>query len=376
MPFKCLALDLEVTKGDPRIAAFAAVRSSGGASFHRKFGGKIKRSDWKQLDVFAGDTEVLVGHNLIAHDVPYLQAEAPELKLLGLPPLDTLRLSPLAFPRHPYHSLVKHYKDGGIVRGVRNDTELDCRASLRLLKDEIDAFRAIDANLLAAFHWLTTRNSNAAGFDRFFASVRGTTCPSSAEVKTAIGKRLENVSCSTHGRKLLGDAERDGWPLAYALAWISVAGSNSVMPPWVRHQFSKASDIVRRLRDTACTAADCNWCREHHDANKELKRWFGFDGFRPEPPDASGKPMQQAIVEAVMAGEHALGILPTGTGKSLCYQIPALSRYDKTGALTVVISPLVALMASSLARPSTGCCRCLNAATRSIAYNWETLASS
>ena len=55
--------------------------------------------------------------------------------------------------------------------------------------------------------------------------------------------------------------------------------------------------------------------------------------------------MQQAVVEAALAGEHVLTILPTGAGKSLCYQIPALSRYDKTGVLTVVISPLVALMA-------------------------------
>ena len=59
--------------------------------------------------------------------------------------------------------------------------------------------------------------------------------------------------------------------------------------------------------------------------------------------------MQGSIVEAAMAGEHVLGILPTGTGKSLCYQIPALSRYDKTGSLTVVISPLVALMADQVA---------------------------
>ena len=50
-----------------------------------------------------------------------------------------------------------------------------------------------------------------------------------------------------------------------------------------------------------------------------------------------------------MAGEHLLGILPTGAVKSLCYQLPALSRYDKTGALTVVISPLVALMADQVA---------------------------
>ena len=59
--------------------------------------------------------------------------------------------------------------------------------------------------------------------------------------------------------------------------------------------------------------------------------------------------MQQSITEAAMAGEHVLGILPTGAGKSVCYQVPALSRYDKTGALTVVISPLVALMADQVA---------------------------
>ena len=49
-----------------------------------------------------------------------------------------------------------------------------------------------------------------------------------------------------------------------------------------------------------------------------------------------------------MRGDDVLAILPTGAGKSLCYQMPALSRYDKTGALTVVISPLVALMADQV----------------------------
>ena len=105
--------------------------------------------------------------------------------------------------------------------------------------------------------------------------------------------------------------------------------------------------------------AACHWCRERHDPRKELKRWFGFDDFRPEPVDGEGRPMQRTIVEAAMAGRHVLGILPTGTGKSLCYQIPALSRYDKTGALTVVVSPLVALMADQVAgleARGIGCC--------------------
>ena len=123
-------------------------------------------------------------------------------------------------------------------------------------------------------------------------------------------------------------AATHGWALAYALAWLSVAGGNSVLPPWVRHQFPGTGLLLRQLRDTACTDPGCAWCQERHNATKELKRWFGFDQFRPEPADEAGRPMQQAVVEATLSGDHVLTILPTGAGKSLCYQIPALSRYD------------------------------------------------
>ena len=62
-----------------------------------------------------------------------------------------------------------------------------------------------------------------------------------------------------------------------------------------------------------------------------LKDIFGYDGFRPG---------QTEVVEALLAGEHALAVMPTGSGKSLCFQIPALLK----GGLTIVVSPLVALM--------------------------------
>ena len=166
----------------------------------------------------------------------------------------------------------------------------------------------------------------------------------------AIKGRIERVACTTATEEILANADYRGWPLAYALAWLHVSGGTSVMPPWVMHQFPEAGALVRKLCDIACTDTSCGWCREHHDAAKELKRWFGFGDFRAEPiDDDSGRPMQQAITEAAMAGEHVLGILPTGAGKSVCYQVPALSRYDKTGALTVVISPLVALMVDQVA---------------------------
>ena len=109
---------------------------------------------------------------------------------------------------------------------------------------------------------------------------------------------------------------------------------------------------MRRLRDEACSDQGCQWCHSYHNPVSELNRLFGFEAFRPEPkePDTD-RPMQQAIVEAAMKSQDVLAILPTGTGKSLCYQIPALSRYYKTGALTVVLSPLVALMGRSGRRP-------------------------
>ena len=62
-----------------------------------------------------------------------------------------------------------------------------------------------------------------------------------------------------------------------------------------------------------------------------LNTVFGFDSFRPG---------QEEIVDAVTDGRNVLAIMPTGGGKSLCFQLPALVR----DGLTVVISPLIALM--------------------------------
>src|SRR5918996_58655 len=67
------------------------------------------------------------------------------------------------------------------------------------------------------------------------------------------------------------------------------------------------------------------------NASALLHSVFGFGAFRPG---------QEEIVDALLAGENVLAVMPTGSGKSLCYQLPAIAR----PGLTLVVSPLIALM--------------------------------
>ena len=345
--FRCLSLDLEVTVQGRRVRAFAGVRADSGKALIFPTGRVGLAGALTKLDELSDGADFVLGHNLIDFDLPHLQAINPRLRLLRLPAVDTLRLNPLAFPRNPYHHLVKHYQDGQLKRGRINNPELDARLTIEVFDNQQNALKDALPDLLTAWHWLTTAEDGG-GFDRVFTSLRRSRRPSNSEAQDVIRARLAGATCETQARAVMAEVSTHGWPLAYALAWLSVSGGNSVMPPWVRHQFPEAGQLVRRLRDTPCTDSACTWCRDRHDAQRELARWFGFDRFRPKPTDENGRSMQQSITEAAMAGKHVLAILPTGTGKSVCYQIPALSRYDKTGALTVVISPLVALMADQV----------------------------
>ena len=344
-----LSLDLEVHSRTGAILAIGALRTDSGDKLAAS--GKVTPAALKKLDELAKGAQFVLGHNILKFDLPILRATKPDLHLLLLPVLDTLWLSPLAFPRNPYHHLVKHYKDGGLLRQFINDPMLDAGLAFSLFRDIRSALPERPDDLLTSWHWLCTRQDprTELALDRVFTEIRGVARPSATEALGAIERQLRSGVCKTRLHGIMSGVEQNRWPMAYAMSWLSVAGGTSVMPPWVRNQFPEAGVLVRNLRDKACHVPDCDWCCTNQNAHRELKRWFGFEDFRPEPKVEDGRSMQQAIVEAALAQDSLLGILPTGTGKSLCYQLPALSRFYKTGALTVVISPLVALMADQVA---------------------------
>ncbi len=70
-----------------------------------------------------------------------------------------------------------------------------------------------------------------------------------------------------------------------------------------------------------------------------LRTTFGYPSFRPH---------QEEIVDAVLAGRDVMAVMPTSAGKSICYQVPALALAARTGGLTLVVSPLISLMADQV----------------------------
>ncbi len=344
---RSLLLDIETTRSG-RIRQVGAVLNT--VVFERKTQAH-SRGTLESLDALADNADFVLGHNLLGHDFPILKASLPHLRLLKKPVIDTLYLSPLAFPQNPYHKLVKDYK---LVRASINDPVSDARLAAAVFMDQLDSFAAIQGKnpQQLDFFKFCFEKSNFNGFsgEGFAAVFNSFYAPGFEKAESAMACFLENTGGLVCSRAVvdtisafLEDAARRP-ALAYCLAWLQVSGSNSVLPPWVRQRFPEISFILKKLRDESCGRSECGYCAENHNPDEQLKRFFGFPCFREKPADADGKSLQRAIVAEAMKDLPLIAILPTGGGKSLCYQLPALVRHRRRGLLTVVISPLQALM--------------------------------
>src|SRR6476619_2072329 len=177
---RCVSVDLEVDPATATIFAFAAVRDDARPPILAR-----KKSDLlaalDRLGAESAEAEHLLGHNIIRHDLPHLVAVRPALANIFRSPIDTLWLNPLAFPRNPYHHLVKHYHDGRLQAGHVNDPEMDARLVFEVLRNQLAALTQQNADQhddVAAFHYLATSMENSGGFDAVFEEIRGAPAPS------------------------------------------------------------------------------------------------------------------------------------------------------------------------------------------------------
>ncbi|MGZ8237933.1 MAG: RecQ family ATP-dependent DNA helicase [Methylobacter sp.] len=335
------SLDLETNENGEIFAIGAVFKDK---SFAHKAPFDARRA-LVELDDFACDAAYLLGHNLLRHDLPICRAIAPDLKFLNKPVVDTLFLSPLAFPENPYHRLVKNYK---LVRDSLNDPLADARLAMSLFQDQWVALQEQQQHdgILSFYHYVFSGDKQFSGLQHALIAM-GAEPIQAAKAFDYFKQLTQGRVCTTAFSKVivryLPDQQKKS-ALAYCLAWLRVAGGNSILPPWVRLEFHDVAPILSQLRDIPCNKPECSYCAQMHDPVTQLERYFGFSAFRSQPATAQGDSLQQVIVQAAMCDKPVFAILPTGGGKSLCFQLPALVRYQRRGVLTIVISPLQALM--------------------------------
>lgn len=310
-------VDVEVGLKDKRIHDIGILRWDG-AKYHS--------ADKRAAISFLEDVDFVCGHNVIHHDMKYLLGDEVQRWQL----VDTLYVSPLLFPERPYHHLLK---DDKLMNEQMNNPVNDCEKACDLLMDEIakwkalpDAHRFIYATLLR----------DVPEFAGFLAMVDAEVCDETTLV--------EHIHTAYDGRicrhaDLAAIIEQQPVELAFALALISTTERNSITPPWVLHNYPNVENVVHRLRHTRC-AEGCDYCSKYLDAHYNLKYFFGYDQFRTY----EGEPLQENAVKAAVDSKSLLAIFPTGGGKSLTFQLPALMEARSVHGITVVISPLQSLM--------------------------------
>ena len=133
---RALLLDLEVSHRGELLKVGAVL----GNQTLARSGFGVTAAVWDDLARFSKTASCVLGHNLVRHDLAVLREKVPQHPLLGLPAIDTLVLSPLAFPENPYHRLVKDYK---LVRESVNDPVADARQAAALFGDQFRAFAGL-----------------------------------------------------------------------------------------------------------------------------------------------------------------------------------------------------------------------------------------
>lgn len=317
-------IDTEIEPKSRKILDIGSIKGDG-SSFHK--------NSVAEFILFLDGTQFICGHNIFNHDLKYIGKALDEAGINPANIIDTLFLSPLLFPTRPYHALLK---DDKLQSEETNNPLNDAIKAKDLFHDEVAAFRQTDKTLQQIFYLLLKDKKEFHAFFHFITYTNPTTA-----IEKLIRQKFENEICEhVDLEKIISEFPIE---LAYCLSliytFIQHKKIHSITPPWVLKNYPEVERIMLHFRNKPCVSG-CGYCNNALDIHKGLKRFFGFDSFRTY----GGEPLQEKAVKAAVDNKSMLAVFPTGGGKSITFQVPALMSGESSKGLTVVVSPLQSLM--------------------------------
>ncbi len=313
-------IDTEVEPNSGRVLDIGGIHDDG-SSFH-----STSRLGFQQ---FLQGSQYICGHNIFKHDLKYIKADIVAAGIREPQLVDTLFLSPLLFPMRPYHALLK---DDKLQTDELNNPLNDSMKARDLFFDEVTAFKHTDDLLKQIYYALL---GDRIEFQSFFKYVRFV--GRDVDIGCLIREKYQAQICER--ADLANIALEYPLELAYCLALINTGSRHSITPRWVTKNYPDVEKVMFLLRGKPCLEG-CAYCSTALDVGVGLKEFFGYDSYR----EFAGEPLQEKAVQAAIDNKSLLSVFPTGGGKSITFQVPALMSGVNCKGLTVVISPLQSLM--------------------------------
>lgn len=293
------------------------------------------RDEWmhspsvSELVSLVNDAEYIAGHNILNHDIKCLN-EPLEQHGIRIPHvIDTLLLSPLLFPKKPYHALLK---DDKLQTDDVNNPLNDSIKARDLFYDEVAVFHQLDEEMKQILYCLLHRTIE---FGSFFEYIGFSA--NHANIEALILSKFKNLICGNVDFKNI--ITNHPIELAYCLAIINSKCNYSITPRWVLYNYPMVESLLIRLRSKPCVSG-CSYCNKAMNPKSWLHKYFKYQSFR----SYGGEPLQENAVNAAFHHQSLLAIFPTGGGKSITFQVPAIMSGFTSKGLTVVVSPLQSLM--------------------------------
>ena len=282
------------------------------------------------------NAKYICGHNFIDFDLEILKDTTLYSTFKSHKVIDTLPLSLLLFNEKSIHALPKNYKSED---NFKNNPVEDCKITAQLLSKLEERFLTLKIDTQTIFYSLLRNEKYFSGFFTYMTDDHAFTYLEHDLLYTEIMKLHQHVIVDK--KYLLKVIKTNPMELAYILALLTPHIEIKSHPPKILHTYTNLVEIQKKL------------CFDVKKSKDELaafaKEVFGFGTFRPFPklnPTIFGKNeiSQRDIIEASLKDESFLAVLPTGGGKTFTFWLPAIIKAKSYRALTVVISPLQALI--------------------------------